>query len=37
MSNRSENLAELNANVVNGYGIFTGVSSVNHIVTVYVN
>jgi hypothetical protein len=37
MNNRSENLAELNVNVVNGYGIFTGVSSTNFRVHVLSN
>jgi hypothetical protein len=33
-SNRSETLPELHANVVNGFGLFTGVSSVSAEVTV---
>jgi hypothetical protein len=37
MNSRSENLAELNANVVNGYGIFTGIGSKDFRVHVISN
>jgi hypothetical protein len=37
MSNRSVNLVELHANVENGFGIFTGVGSVQSDVYVVSN
>ena len=37
MANSSANLVELHANVENGYGLFTGVSSVSNTITVVSN